>query len=144
MFNSYRDSLEDVMDSNINDRVPSRNNPLWLLKLSALALQLERVVPLISRLLSNSTKATKNKDKNSNTLSLGNLSLNLPPTIISYDLSNFLLNSNDCKLWKTKKSVMHMSRSLNDSTYNVGQSTDVLSLDSFAVSENNTDDKNNS
>lgn len=38
VFNLYRDSLEDVIDSNIDDELPSRNNHLWPSKLSAPAL----------------------------------------------------------------------------------------------------------
>ena len=38
VFDPYRDSLEDVMDSNIDDGVPGRNNSLQPSKCSAPAL----------------------------------------------------------------------------------------------------------
>ncbi len=48
VFDLYRDSLEDVMDSDIDDEVPGRNNPLRPSKRSASALQPERAVALLS------------------------------------------------------------------------------------------------
>ena len=98
MFDPYRDSLKDVMDSNINDGVPGRNNSLQPSKSNAPALQLERAVPRLSRLFGNDTRATSSKGNNSSIFSLGNSSPKLPPSIVPNDLSNPLLNSNNCRL----------------------------------------------
>lgn len=144
MFDLYRDSLEDVIDSNIDDEIPDRNNSLQLSKLNAPAFWLEKAILLLSRLLGNGTGATNSKGNNSSIISLGNLSPKLPSSIVPNNLSNSLLKSNNCKLWKIKKSFMLMSGDLGDSSYNAGQSTSTLSQNFSAVNENNTDSIDNS
>ena len=145
VFDPYRDSLEDVIDSDVDDGVPGKNNPLQPSKPSAPALQPERAIPLLSRLLGNGTRATSSKDNNSSTFLLGNSSPKLSPSIVPNDASNPLLNSDDCRLLKTKKSAMFTSGGLGaDSSYSAGQSAGALFRDSPAVSENNTNSKDNS
>ena len=145
VFDPYKDSLEDVMDSNVDDGVPSRNNPLRPSKPSAPALQPGRAVSLLSWLLGDGTRAISSKGNNSSTFSLGNSSPKLLPNIMLNDPSNPLLNSDDCRLWKTKKSAMLTSGGLGvDSSYSAGQFAGALSRDSFAVSENDTNGKDNS
>ena len=127
VFDPYRDSLEDVMDSNVDNGVPGRNNPLRPSKPSAPALRPERAVPLLSRLLGDGTRARSSKGNNSSTFPLGNSSPKLPPSIVPNDPSNPLLNSNDCMLWKTKKSAILTSGSLGaNSNYSEGQSAGAL------------------
>ena len=145
VFDLERNSLKDVIDSDVDDGVSGRSNPLRLLKPSAPALRLERVIPFLSRLLGNGTRATSSKGNNSSTFPLGNSLPKLPPSIVPNDPSNPLLNSDNCRLWKTKKSAMLTFGGLNaDSSYSAGQFADALSWDSPTVSENNIDDKNNS
>ena len=128
VFDPYRDSLEDVMDSNVDNGVPGRNNPLRPSKPSAPALRPERAVPLLSRLLGNDTRATSSKGNNSSTFPSGNSSPKLLPSIVPNDLSNPLLNSNDRRLWKTKKSAMLTSGGLGaDLSYSAGQSAGAFS-----------------
>ena len=145
VFDPYRDSLEDVIDSDVDDGVPGRNNPLRPSKASAPALRLEKAVPLLSRLLGDGTRATSSKSNNSSTFPSGNSSPKLPPSIVPNNPSNPLLNSKYCRLWKTKKSAMLTSGRLGaDSSYNAGQCAGALSQDSLAIGENNTDGKDNS
>ena len=145
VFDPYRDSLEDVINSDVDDGVPGRNNPLQPSKPSTPALQPERAVPLLSWLLSDGTRTTSSKGNNSSTFPLGNLLPKLPPSIVLNDPLNSLLNSDDRRLWKTKKSAMLMSGGLGANlSYSAGQSAGALSQDSLAVSENNTDGKDNS
>ena len=128
VFDPYRDSLKNVMDSNVDDGVPGRNNPLQPSKPSAPALQPERAVPLLSQLLGNSTRATTSKGNNSSTFPSGNSLHKLPPSILSNDPSNPLLNSDDRRLWKTKKRPMLTSGGLGaDLSYSAGQSAGALS-----------------
>lgn len=87
-----------MIDSNIDDRVFGRNNPLQLSKSSILALQLKRVFPFLFWFFGNSTQAKISKYNNSNRFPLGNLLLKLPSNIIPNDLLNLLLNSNNCRL----------------------------------------------
>lgn len=98
VFDLYKDSLEDVINSNINDRVLSRNNFLCLSKLSIPAFWLEKVVLLLFKLFGNNTRAISSKNNNSNIFSLGNLLSKLSLIIVPNDLSNLLLKSDDCKL----------------------------------------------
>lgn len=74
VFDSYSDNLEDVMDSNIDDKTLGKNNSLKLSKSSAPAFRPERAVPLLFGLFSNNIKATNSKDNNSSRFSLSNLS----------------------------------------------------------------------
>ena len=145
VFDLYRDSLEDVINSNIDDGVPGRNNPLPPSKSSAPALWSERAVPLLSWLLGNDTRAISSKGNNSSIFPSGNSSPKLMPSIVPNDPSNLLLNSDDRRLWKTKKSAMLTSGGLGaNSSYSAGQFAGALSRDSSVVSKNNTDGKDNS
>lgn len=72
VFNLYKDSLEDVIDNNIYDRVSGQNNLLWLSKSSELALELERTIPLLFRLFDNGTRAINGQSNDSSILLLGN------------------------------------------------------------------------
>lgn len=47
VFDSYSDSLEDIIDSDIDDGIPEKNNPLQLSNSSALALRLEKALLLL-------------------------------------------------------------------------------------------------
>ena len=98
LFDLYRDSQEDVMDSNIDDWLTGRNNLLQPSKLSTPALWPERAVLLLSELLGNNNRATSSKKNNSRSLPTGNLSHRLPPSILPLDLLSTLFKSNDCRL----------------------------------------------
>lgn len=97
-FDFYRDSLEEMIDSNIDNRVSDKNNFLWQSKSNISALSLKQLVLLLSRLFGNSTMAINSKNNNSSTFLLRNLSTKLPLSIIPNDLLNLLLKSNDFKL----------------------------------------------
>lgn len=98
MFDPYRDSLEDVMDNNIDDEVASRNNFLQTSKPSMLVLWPERAISLLFELLDNSTKATSSKGNNSSIFLLRNSSSKLLSSIVPNDLLNSLLKSDDYRL----------------------------------------------
>lgn len=44
VFDTYRNSLKDIIDNNIDNSIPGRNNFLWLLKLNALDFQSKKAV----------------------------------------------------------------------------------------------------
>lgn len=98
VFDFYKVSLENVMDSNINNRVPSRNNSLQLSKLSVSALWLERAIPLLFWLLGDSTRVISSKNNNSSIFPSSNLSPKLPSNIVPNDSLNPLLKSDYYKL----------------------------------------------
>lgn len=95
MFDLYKDSLENIIDNNIDNKVSGRNNLLQLLKLKVTAFWLEKAILLLSRLFGNGTRITNNKSNNLNIFLLANLSLKLLISIMSHDLSNPLLKSDD-------------------------------------------------
>lgn len=68
VFDLYKDNLEDVIDSYINDGVLDRNNSLQLSKPSASALWLEKLISLLSQLLSNGIRIISSKNNNSSIL----------------------------------------------------------------------------
>lgn len=82
MFDPYRDSLEDVIVSNIDDGLPSRNNYLWSSKPSALALQSGKTVLLLFELFCNGSKAICSKGINLKQLPTGNSALRLLLNIV--------------------------------------------------------------
>lgn len=98
VFDFYRNSLKNVMDSNIDNEVSGRNNLLRLSKPSASALRPKRAIPILSWLLGDSTRATSSCCNNSSTFPLGNPSPKLPLSIVPNELSNLLLNSDNRKL----------------------------------------------
>lgn len=98
MFNFYKNNLENGIDSNIDDKIPSKNNFLQPSKLNASIFQQTKAFLLLSQLFGNSTRTTNNKRNNLNIFLLGNLSLKLPSSILPNDLLNLLLNFNDRKL----------------------------------------------
>lgn len=59
------------------------------------------VIPNLN--LSQSTRATRNKNNNSSILSLGKLSSKLPPSILPNNPSNYVLNSDNRRLYQSKK-----------------------------------------
>ena len=122
MFDLDKDNLEDVIDSNIDNRLPGRNNHLCSSKLSISALQPGKAVLLLSGLLGNSNKATSSKENNSRPLSSGNSSRRLLPSIVLQDLLSPLLKSDDRRLLKTKQSVKLVSGDLADLCDSMGQS----------------------
>lgn len=95
VFDSYKDNLEDMIDNNIDNRVPSKNNFLWPLKLSAPAFQLKRAILPLFWLFGNTSSATSSKSNNSNIFLLENLLSKLLLSIMLYDPLNLLLNSNN-------------------------------------------------
>lgn len=137
VFNLYRDSLEDVMDSDIDDELLGKNNNLRPSKPSTPAVWPGKAVPLLSGLLGNSSRATTSKKNTSKPLPTSNSSPRLPSSIVSQDPLSLLSKSNDCRLKKMKKSVRLASGGLVDSSYSTGQSTGTLSQGSLAVGENN-------
>ena len=137
MFDLYRNSLKDVIDSNIDDRLPGRNNYLRPSKPSAPALWLGKAVLLLFEHLGNSRRTTSSKRNNSRLLPIGNLSSRLAPNSVPQDLLNPLLKSNDRRLWKTKKSVRLVYGDLVNSSYSTRQSASTLFQGSLAVSKNN-------
>lgn len=102
--NFYKDSLDDVLDSNINDIVASiiNMNPCLLRQtMSSIQLEIFFDISLLLRLFS---KATSNKNKNSSLFKKRNISPMLLPNIVLRELSNLLfrLSSNYDKLRKRK------------------------------------------
>ena len=99
VFDLYRDSLEDIIDSNIDDGLPNRNNHLWPSKPSTPALQPRKAVLLLSRFFGNGSKATSSKRNNSRSLPVGmNLSPRLPSSIVPKDPFSPFLKSDDHRL----------------------------------------------
>lgn len=98
MFDLYKDSLEDIMDSNIDNRIFGKNNFLQLLKLSILAFQSKKTILLLFLLYSNDTRSINRKDNNTSIFLLSNLSTKILPSFIFNYLLNLLLKSNNCKL----------------------------------------------
>lgn len=73
LFNLYKDSLKDMIDNNIDNRISDKNNFLLPSKPSILAFQIKKAILFLSRLFSNSNEAINNKDNNSNIFLLNNL-----------------------------------------------------------------------
>lgn len=86
------------MNSNIDDKVPSKNNLLQFSKPNASAFQPEKAILLLSRLFNNSIRAINSNDNNLNIFQFGNSLFKLLPNIMSNNLSNFLLNFDNHKL----------------------------------------------
>lgn len=82
VFDFYKDNLEDVIDSNIDDRLFSRNNYLQLLKPSTSVFPLEKAVLLLSEFPSNNSRVINSKQNNSKLLLTNNLSLRLLLNIV--------------------------------------------------------------
>lgn len=95
---TFRDSLEDGIDSIINNRVSSRNNLLYPLKLSISVFWLKRTVLFLSRFLDHGTRIISNKDNNLSIFSFDNLPLNILSNIMPHNLLNYLLKFNNYRL----------------------------------------------
>ena len=141
--NPYKDNLDNVLDSNIDDIVASTTNinPCPLRRIT-LATQLRMLfdVPLPLGLFS---EAASDGNKNSNFCAKRSLSSTLPPSIMSREPSNSLLrpSNNYSKLKKRKPRAELMSWGLGDSGYITDQSG---FQGASAVSKNNTDDTESS
>lgn len=98
IFDLYKDSLKDVIDSNIDDRIPDKNNSLQLLKPRISAFWPKKAILLLFKHFSNNTRAINSKDNNSSIFLLNNLSSKLLPSIIFHNSLNLLLKSNNCRL----------------------------------------------
>lgn len=98
VFDCYRNSVENVIDNNIDNEIFGKNNLLQLTKLKPPAFSLKKAIPLLSRLFNNNTKAISSKSNNFSTFLLSNLSPILLSSIMPNDLLNSLLKSNDYKL----------------------------------------------
>ena len=133
---SYRNSLENVIDSDINDELTDKYNHPWMSKLSAPALWSRKAVLVLFELLGNNSKTTSSKMNKLRPLAINNLSPKLPPSIILQDLLSPLLKSNDCRLSKTKNSVRLASEGLADLSYSARQSADTLFWGYLAISTN--------
>lgn len=72
MINLYRDKIKDVLDSNFDYKLPSRNNYLQLSKPSIPPLQMEKVVPLLFKLFGNDSKTLSKKRNNLKSLPTSN------------------------------------------------------------------------
>ncbi len=139
----YKDSQDDVLDSNINDTVASTidTNPSSSRRTTSLiqpGMPLD--VPLPSGLFS---EAASGGDKNSSPSAKRSSSPTLPPSIVSRELSNPLLrpSGNYDKLRKEKSRAAITSLGLKDSGYITDQSG---SQGASAVSKSNSDGTENS
>ena len=134
--NPYKDSLDEVLDSNINDIVASIIDmnlcPLRRIT-SVTSPKMLFDVPFLSRLFS---KASSGGDKNSSLSAKRSLSPTLSPSIVPREPSNPLLKptSNYGKLWKGKPRAALTSRSLGELDYITDQSGP---QGAFVVSKNN-------
>ena len=95
VFDLYRDSLEDVMDSNIDDRLLGENNYLRLSKPSTLILWPEKAVLLLSGLLGTGSRATSSKKNNLRLFLTDNSSSRLLPSIVPQNPLSLLLKPNN-------------------------------------------------
>lgn len=68
VFNIYRDSPKEVIDSKIENGLLGSNNHLQTLKPNALAFRPEKVILLLSELHGNSSRITSSKKNNSRPL----------------------------------------------------------------------------
>lgn len=98
IFDIYRNNLEDVMDSNIDNTVHTKNNFLFPSKPNVSAFLTKKATLLLFRLFSNNTRVTSSKNNNLSIFLLANSSLKLPSSIMLNDSSNLLLKSNNYRL----------------------------------------------
>ena len=139
----YKNSLDDVLNSNINNTVASTidMNPCPLMQItSATQPEIPFDVPLLSRLFN---EAASGGDKNSSPSAKRNSSPTLPSIIVSRELSNLLLRPSDNygKLRKEKPRAVLTSRGLKDSSYITDQSGSQKTSD---VSKSNANGTENS
>lgn len=83
VFNPYKNNLEFIINSNIDDRLSNKDNYSQPSKLNAPAFWLGKAVLLLYELFGNSNRATSSNKNNSKLLPISNLSLGLPPGIMS-------------------------------------------------------------
>ncbi len=134
----YKDSLDNVLDSDINDTVASTiHTNACLLKQTTSAIQLETPLDVLlpSGLFSETASGA---DKNFSLSAKKSSSSTLPPSTISKEPSNLLLrpSSNYGKLRKGKLRASVTSRGLGDSGYITDQS---VSQGASVVSKSNAD-----
>ncbi len=134
----YKDSLDDVLDIDIDDTVAGtiNTNPYSLRRTtSATQLGTPLDVLLPSGLFS---EAANGRDKNSSPSTKRSSSSTLPPKTVSKEPSNLLLrpSGNYGKREKRKPRAAFTSRGLGDSGYITDQSG---SQGAFAVSKSNAD-----
>lgn len=79
------------MNSNINNKIPSKTNPVKLSKSSALAFRQKKAILLLFGLFGNNIRAIYSKKNNSSIFLLSNLSSELLPSIFFNKPSNLLL-----------------------------------------------------
>ena len=138
VYNSYKDSLDNVLDSYIDNTVANTiHTKSCPLKLITLVTQPETLfdIPLLSRLFD---EVASGRDKDSSFSTKRSLSSMLPPSIVPREPSNPLirLNGNYGKQRKRKPRASFMSWHLRDLGYITDQSG---SQDPSAVSKDNTD-----
>lgn len=73
MLDLYKDNLEDIIDSNIDNKLPGKNNDLQLLKSSISTFWLGKIVLLLFKLFGNGSRVTSSKKNNLRLLLIGNL-----------------------------------------------------------------------
>lgn len=123
-YNLYKVSLDDILDSNINDIVANISNiNSCLLKQTILDIQLE-IFFHISLLLALFSKITNSRNKNSNLFAKKIISFTLPPSIVPRALSNLLFrpSCNYDKMKKRKPRTILISYGLDDLSYIKDQS----------------------
>lgn len=76
-FDSYKKSLKNIMNSNIDNKIPSRSNLLRLFELNALVWRLKRAILQLTRVFDNGSRANANKGNDLGTILLGNASSKL-------------------------------------------------------------------
>lgn len=103
MFDSYKNISEDIMDSNINNRVFDKSNLPQLSKPSEFAFWLKKAISLLFELLNKDIKVISSKNNNSRTFLLSNLSYKLPLSIVLNNPLNLFLKPDNYRLCKRKK-----------------------------------------
>ena len=98
VFDPYKNNLEDIMDSNIDDGLSGKNNYLRPSKPTVPALRPRKAVPLLSGLLGNSSRVTSSKKNNLRPLPTSNSLSKLPPSMVPQDPLSPLLKFNDREL----------------------------------------------
>lgn len=141
--NFYKNSLDDVLDSNINDTVASTIdiNPCLLRKTtSSIQPRMLLDVLLLLRLFN---KATSDRDKNFSPSIKRSILSTLSPNIVPREPSNlfFRSSSNYGKLREKKPRAALMSWGLRNLSYIIDYSG---SQDTFFVSKGNTNCMKNS